>query len=35
MNADPEQQLLELRVYAPPELVDHQEANAMSTIDED
>jgi hypothetical protein len=32
---DLEQQLLDLQVQAPPEPVDHQEANAMSGIDED
>jgi hypothetical protein len=30
-----EQQLLELQVQAPPEVVDHQEADAMLSIDED
>ncbi len=30
-----EQQLLELQVQAPPEPVDHQEADVMSGIDED
>jgi hypothetical protein len=30
-----EQQLLELQVQAPPELVDHQEVDAMLSIDED
>jgi hypothetical protein len=33
MIANLEQQLLELQVRAPPEPVDHQEANAMSGID--
>jgi hypothetical protein len=32
---DLEQQLLELQAQAPPEPVDHQEADAMSGIDED
>jgi hypothetical protein len=35
MIADLEQQLLELQVQAPPEPIDHQEADAMSGIDED
>jgi hypothetical protein len=35
MIADLEQQLLELQVQAPPEPVDHQEADVMSGIDED
>jgi hypothetical protein len=35
MITDLEQQLLELQVQAPPKPVDHQEANAMSGIDED
>jgi hypothetical protein len=35
MIADLEQQLLELQVQAPPKPVDHQEAGAMSGIDED
>jgi hypothetical protein len=35
MIADLEQQLLELQVQAPPEPVDHQEADAMSGINED
>jgi hypothetical protein len=35
MIADLEQQLLELHVQAPPELVEHQEVDAMSGIDED
>jgi hypothetical protein len=35
MIADLEQQVLELQVQAPLELVDHQEADAMSGIDED
>jgi hypothetical protein len=33
--ADLEQQLLELQVQAPPEPVDHQDADAMLGIDED
>jgi hypothetical protein len=33
--ADLEQQLLELQEQAPPEAIDHQEADAMSGIDED
>ena len=33
--ANLEQQLLELQVQAPPESVNHQEADAMSGIDED
>jgi hypothetical protein len=35
MIADLEQQLLDLQVQAPPEPVDHLEAEAMSGIDED
>jgi hypothetical protein len=35
MIADLEQQLLELPVQAPPDPVDHQEAIAVSGIDED
>jgi hypothetical protein len=35
MIDDLEQQLLEFQVQAPPEPTDHQEANAMSGIDED
>jgi hypothetical protein len=35
MIADLEQQLLELHVQAPPELVENQEVDAMSGIDED
>jgi hypothetical protein len=35
MITDLEQQLLELQVQAPPEHVDHQEADAMLGIDED
>jgi hypothetical protein len=35
MIADLKQQLLELQVHAPPEPVDHQEADAMSGIDKD
>jgi hypothetical protein len=35
MITDLEQQLLELYVQAPPEPIDHQEADAMSGIDED
>jgi hypothetical protein len=35
MIADLDQQMLELQVQAPPEPVDHQEADAMSGIDED
>jgi hypothetical protein len=35
MIADLEQQLLQLQVQAPPEPTDHQEADAMSGIDED
>jgi hypothetical protein len=35
MITDLEQQLLELQVQTPPEPVDHQEADAMSGIDED
>jgi hypothetical protein len=35
MIADLEQQLLEVQVQAPPEPVDHQEADAMLGIDED
>jgi hypothetical protein len=35
MIADLEQRLSELPVQAPPKAVDHQEADAMSSIDED
>jgi hypothetical protein len=35
MIANLEQQLLELQVQAPPELADHKEIDAMSSIDED
>jgi hypothetical protein len=35
MIDDLEQQLLEFQVQAPPDPADHQEANAMSGIDED
>jgi hypothetical protein len=35
MIADLEQQLLELQLQTPPEPVDHQEADAMSSIDVD
>jgi hypothetical protein len=35
MITDLEQQLLELQVQAPPEPVNHQEAEAMSGINED
>jgi hypothetical protein len=35
MMADLERQLLELQVQAPPKLVNHQEVDAMSSIDED
>jgi hypothetical protein len=35
MIADLEQHLLEFQVQAPPEPVDHQEADAMSCINED
>jgi hypothetical protein len=35
MIADLELQLLELQVQVPPEPVDHQEADAMSGIDEE
>jgi hypothetical protein len=34
MIADLQQQILELQLQAPPEPVDHQEANAMLGIDE-
>jgi hypothetical protein len=35
MITDLEQQLLELQLQTPPKPIDHQEANAMSGIDED
>jgi hypothetical protein len=35
MIADLEQQILELRVQVPPEPVNHQQADAISGIDED
>jgi hypothetical protein len=35
MIADLEQQLFELQVQVPPEPVDHQEADAMSGINEE